>query len=146
MERIGRFAVEKSIPVENLAELIGHLKRVEKLIPNWCEQVIVDFSNELGDAALESTTRYDYRRATFWTTPKFFQEKDRQLKCLVHETCHITQEPLWNVLDDVKRRLGEIDKDNVGFINELCRHGREQAVCDMTTLTMKAFEFNVPLP
>lgn len=144
-EFVGRFEIEAELPTEFLPQLIPILQKIEKLIPTWCHEVFVVYSHSLGTGvAAEINCRYDYRRATLSLSPRFFDEKNRQLIALVHELCHITQEPLWNVMVDIRTRLGELDKGNIEFVNELCRHAREQSVCDMTATMMQAFDLTFP--
>lgn len=112
----------------------------EHLIPRWCELVLVEYKAGKPEIEAEIEARYDYRESYLKLTELFFKRKEQQVRTMVHELCHITQEPLWNTVVDVKTRLGELDPGNKEFVSELCRHAREQSVCDMTALMMGAWK------
>jgi hypothetical protein len=130
----GRFDVLDEIPEEFYPRLYSLLADLDRFAPHWCREILVSYRHDLGDAAAEISSRYDYRRAFLSLSPRFFEERDRQAKVIIHELCHITQEPLWNAVIDIRAKLSEYDPKWDEFLKETTRHAREQAVCDMTDM------------
>ena len=137
---IGKFEISSCVPMRDLDSLVQMLREVEQFLPGWIQEIHVDMDNDQADAAASIVVRYDYRRATIYLSLKFFDAPERQLRVLVHELCHILQEPLWNHTKDLRDHILVSGKGERDLLTEVGRHAREQSVCDTADILMRILD------
>lgn len=107
------------------------IRDAEWLLPNWVEQLIVDFIGPLDQRSMSMTISEEYRRVRLSLRPEWLiSDMPTRRSDLRHEFIHISIEPLYRVAAQTIDLLTDSPMLQKWAREEL-RLGVERATCDL---------------
>ena len=123
----------RECPPEIRAALEPILTSYLYLVPTWCHEIWVRYTDDDADAALSVTPVPEYRFARLYVHPSWLIGKDSLRKeQVVHEFLHISLDVLTTFLKDLTDRLCAEDDILKGWAQDQLRQRFEGVVCDLT--------------
>lgn len=148
-ERINgtKFRVAYRIPRELRGSLIKLLRRVNHLIPEWCNHINVDYSSELDESEAENRGAAasmlpveHYKHGLLLISPPFFdQDEASRLETLAHEIFHLPFARLWSITSDAIDALQASDEAKE-VLKEEARRAWESGVQDCALIITENYE------
>lgn len=88
---MSKFIYEEGMPTSVKRELAKAVKPYEWLIPNWCQEVHINWHTTGRDTILiNCSIMYEYRQAELTFYPLFLSEpEDRRKEHVIHDMLHI---------------------------------------------------------
>lgn len=107
------------------------IRDTEWLLPNWVEQLIVDFVGPLDNRSMSATISEEYRRVRLSVHPEWLiADLPTRRADLRHEFLHVNIEPLYRAGHQAIELLNDAPQLQRWAREEL-RLGVERATCDL---------------
>jgi len=87
--KVGRFLFLLDWPTELLPVVVECAREFEWLLPPWCHVATVTWDANYDDGPIRASIVADYRRFRITVAPRFFDQVERERRCLfLHEVLH----------------------------------------------------------
>lgn len=124
----------EDFPKEVRGAVEPHLSASLDLVPRWLRGVFVHYDAEPGEnpPPISITVEADYGHAKLRVSPRFVESAEHErLALLEHEMLHISQWPMYDVVEDIVEHLKKDNEALAEWFDKQMNRAIERANCDL---------------